>query len=329
MARKLLFLSLAGIFFSLVSPIFLPVPITIRTQAAALDKVKFGTSVKDHPAFYLPILAAEDKGFWKDQGLEVDWVPFTGAATLLRAVAAEAISMGMSGPVALVPAAARGVPVVIVANHNPTSEFLLLVRAESPYKEPKDLKGTKIGVLTLGAATHAYARVIAKAAGIEKEVKFVGTGGLVETIAALRVKAVDAIVLNFPPLVPLILAGEARELVALADYLPKGWMDQVVFTRKELIRDKPEVVKRVIKAVLQGNNFVLTNRAWTMEKMKAMSGFSEEAAAAVFSRLALSRTGKIERPAMENIRNFLLEYELVPKDKAPPLEEIYTTKFTD
>lgn len=297
--------------------------------ALAAEKLKLGTSVKLNPNFYLPILAGEEKGFWKEEGLEVEWVPFSSVATELRAVAAGALSLGMGGPVALVPAMARGIPVVIVSNHSPVSEFLILVRADSLLKEPRDLKGTRVGILTLGAATHAYGRVVAKVVGVEKEVRFVATGGPVETIAALRVKAVDSIVLSIWWLIDLILKGEARELAALADYLPKDWIDTVVFARKELVKDKPDVVRRVVKAILRGNNFALSNRSWSLEKMKAMSGYSEEAAKLIFERLRPSRTGKIERTAIENIRNFLIEYELVPREKAPPLDEIYTTKFID
>ncbi|MEE8450178.1 MAG: ABC transporter substrate-binding protein [Thermodesulfobacteriota bacterium] len=39
---------------------------------------------------------AENKGFWKGQGLEVEWVPFVGGGRLYRAVAAGRINMGVS-----------------------------------------------------------------------------------------------------------------------------------------------------------------------------------------------------------------------------------------
>jgi len=46
----------------------------------AADKLRFATTVKTHPILVMPVLAAEEKGFWKQNGLEAEWVPFEGDA---------------------------------------------------------------------------------------------------------------------------------------------------------------------------------------------------------------------------------------------------------
>lgn len=293
------------------------------------EKLKLGTAVKVFPGYYLPALAAEEKGFWKEQGLEVEWAPFRTPTDLMQAAAGRTISIGLAGAVVVIPAAAAGVPMVIVGNLYPPSDFYMWVRGDSPYKDPKELKGAKIGVQRFGTAPHVYARVVTKAAGVEKEVRFVGTGDIPETVAALRVKAVDAIVLTIYQLIKLKLTGEARELARLADYLPKEWMDQVIFARKDFINSSPDVVRRVVKAVIRANNFALDNPAWTVEKLKALSGYPDDVAQMMVKLVSLSRTGKIEQKAVENVRGFLIEYELLPKDKAPPVEEIYTARFVE
>src|SRR3990172_4897564 len=59
--------------------------------SAAGEKIKFATAVKLFPVFYLPVLAAEERGYWKEEDLEVEWVPFAGGHPMNQAIAAGAI----------------------------------------------------------------------------------------------------------------------------------------------------------------------------------------------------------------------------------------------
>src|SRR3989304_1514214 len=102
--KLLLFLFLMVLVVGVVSPIF------------AQEKEKLGSAIKLSPAFYLPVLAAEEKGFWKDNGLDVEWVPFAGGAAQMRAVAAGAIGIAYSGPDEPLMGAERGLGVIIVAD---------------------------------------------------------------------------------------------------------------------------------------------------------------------------------------------------------------------
>lgn len=295
----------------------------------AAEKVRFG-AVKAYPPYDLTILAAQEKGFWKEQGVEVDSALMKGGADVLRAATAGAISVGSMGAAATIQGIARGVPVFIVADYKTKSDFTLYVRADSSYKEPKDLKGAKIGVTALGGSTHVYALVVTKVAGLEKEVRFVGSGGIVESSAALRVKAIDVLSQSGFQMVPLLLAREVRVLALMADYLPKEWADIILFAHKDIIKDRPDALRRVVKAILKSSDFIMTNRSWSVEKLKTTQGVSEEGARLMFEQFHLSRTGKIERKAMENMRNLFIEYEIIPKGTtAPPVEDMFDTRFTD
>src|SRR3990172_7038063 len=58
-----------------------------RAVVEAADKITFGIPAKVSPAYYLPLLAGQEQGLWKEQGLDMEWVSFEGSAQLLRAVA--------------------------------------------------------------------------------------------------------------------------------------------------------------------------------------------------------------------------------------------------
>lgn len=154
------------------------------------------------------------------------------------------------------------------------------------------------------------------------------TGGVPQTIAALKAGAVDAIALSMFTMANLKFAGQVRELVAVADYLPKEWMDTTIFGTRDFIVKNPEVVRKFVKATLWAADFVQNNREWSIEKLKSLLGYSEEAAPEVYKLLVYSKDGKINRRALENVTRFLIEYGIVPKEKMPSVEAIYTMEFT-
>src|SRR3990172_2547450 len=114
------------------------------TQGA--DKVKLATSVKDNPAYYLPILAAEEKGIWKRQGLEVEWVGFRAGGEMAPAIAAGHVEIGITTAVLATQWAARKFAVIVVAALDSHEEWSLYVLTDSPLKKPVDLRGTKLGI---------------------------------------------------------------------------------------------------------------------------------------------------------------------------------------
>lgn len=71
-------------FWRTVLLVLLVVFALLPREGKAVEKLDLGTSIKFTPAYYLPILAAEDKGFFKEQGLEVEWVPFQKSMILAQ-----------------------------------------------------------------------------------------------------------------------------------------------------------------------------------------------------------------------------------------------------
>lgn len=315
MARKLSFsISSVGLIIGLVSPIF------------ALEKVKLGSSVKMAPAFYLSPLVAEERGFWKENGLEVEWVPFGGPPAQIRAVAAGAISIGAATAADPVTAADRGLPVVIVAEFFAQPQFRVWVRADRPYRHVRDLKGGRISVAALGGATHVFGRIMFAAHGMEKEVRFVGAGGAAESLAALSAGAVDASVEGLFIWVTPYLEGKIRETGNPIEYLPKPWLGIVTFARRDYTRSKPDVVKRVLRGMVQSLEFMQKNPRWTLDKMKSFQGLSEEAAKLVYDWIGPRATGKIDRKGVENIRRVFMEYGILT-EKAPAVDDLFTNEY--
>lgn len=315
--------------------ILLPAHVTFLTLACfsaawSLEKLKFATSVRESPVYYLPVLVAEEKGFWGQNGLEGEWVPFGGGPSMYRAVSAGAVSIGFASLSSQLQAVAAGVPVILISDLYSPDDFPVWVSGQSRIKEAKELKRAKVGVSRLGSVEQIYAMIMAKALGFQKdELKFVGTGGISQSLAGLKAGAIDAVVLPINVMVNLKISGEVREVASPASYLPKDWVGFSIFAMRDMVKNRPATVKSAIRTISMAVSFIKRNPEWSLEKMKSFSGFSGEAAKLLYEDLLLRYTdaGKINRKAVENVRDLLVEYGIVVKEKLPPLAELYTDQF--
>lgn len=295
----------------------------------AAEKFRYSTAVKGSVNYELPYYAALEKGYWKEQGLEAEYIPFRGGMAQMTAVVAHEINMGLDMAPVVFLAAARGVPVLVVAELVPKSEFYLWARTGGRFQEIKDLKkGAKVGIHAFGSTMEAYVRVITETQGVEKEVKIVAAGGVREAVAALKAGIVDMIMFSIFQTVKMVAAGEAFPLVKVSPYLPEEWLDFVIFARKDFV--KTDTAKRAVKAILQAISFIRENPGWARKKMKELQGLTDKEVEIIMTwhGLPYTKDGKIRRQAIENVRNFLLKYKLLPRDKTPPVEELYSTELT-
>lgn len=319
MKRQLSFVLAAGL-------AVLGIVVVTSGVALAAEKVRVGTALKGVIWMELPMIAAEERGFWKEQKLEVDWTPFVGGGAMYRAMAGGHLQFGLSKIHSFTEAATGGVPGVIVADTQNEEFFEIWVVANSRIKKAEELRGTKIG-MAQGAA-HASGMVIARGLGLEKEVKFVAVGGTPERVAAVKARAIDAFVQTINPVAELVVKGELRSVASEKPFLPKDRASDVVTAHKDFVRNNPETVRRVLKAILASLAFVRENRAWAIEKLRTRWGFSPEAAKLVYEGLSYGKDGKINPKGVENARNFLIDFGIVPKEKVPPVEQLYTAEFT-
>lgn len=303
--------------------------IAVLTFARAhAQKFKLGTGVKLSAPYYLTMIAAEEKGIWKKNGLDVEWVPFKGGGPFSQALAVGEIKMGFQAASGAFTAAARGSPVIIVSDlaKNP---FFFWVRGNSRFRQAADIKGAKIGVSSLASAPSAQGRIVAKALGLEKEVRFVGVGDLTTAMAGLKTGVIDAAIYGFDQMAELKYRGEVRDLIKNSDYLPREWVDLSIQARKDFLKEDAPLARRLVKACFQAVEFVTKERGWSVATIKATVGFSEGTAELIYDYVTplFTKDGKINLKALDNVRNFLIEYRLVPKEKVPTSQEIYTPEL--
>lgn len=310
---------------------FLAMELALPSGTLSAEKVRFAVAFKWAPAYVLVNQAIEENNFWKKMGLQVEWTGFRGGADMHRAVSAGAIDVGISGVVGTLYALAGGAPELMMARWESAPNYSIWVLSNSPLRKAQDIKGGKIGVFSVASSTTAFGLLALRRVGLsEKDVRFVGVGGQPARVAAVKSGAIDGFVQAYHSNVDLVARGEVRPLINIGDYLPKPWIEGVHLAHKDFVGKNPKVVMKTIRGIFQAIDFVRANRYWAAERLMTKRGFSSAAAKlAVDEKVLFPKVGReISRRALQNVIDFVAEYELIKKERLPAVDSmLYPGEF--
>src|SRR5262245_24596921 len=122
-----------------------------RTATRKRAPVRRGTAVLGYFSMVTPTLVAQEKGFFRAQGVTAEFQPFRGGPDLVKAVVAGQIHIGVSGATDVPVFRATGVPIRFIASQVDGNHFTLNVA--QAITSIADLKGKSIGVTRVAAAT--------------------------------------------------------------------------------------------------------------------------------------------------------------------------------
>lgn len=151
-------------------------PAIVRAQTAITFAVPNPSALT-----WLPYWVAVGEGYFGEEGFEPTLEAIDGSSAVLQAMTAGQAQIGAPGPGPTLGARARGVDVKFLYNLYPKSVFGLLVKDESSYQQPADLKGSVIGVGTADGAEVSFTRAIMTDLGLNEGADYsflpVGDGG--------------------------------------------------------------------------------------------------------------------------------------------------------
>ncbi|HLN85898.1 MAG TPA: ABC transporter substrate-binding protein [Candidatus Limnocylindrales bacterium] len=201
---------------------------------------------------FLPIYAAHQKGFYRDEGIDLEIILMSLAAANNAFFKNEIdYSAGLTG---LALAAARNYPakILIFTVIKPLQSFV----SRKEIKEPRDLKGKKVAGSSPGGSATILAYQGLKHFGLEpgKDVQVLPMGGSgAGRLAVLEQGVVDAALLSVPENI-LALNKGYNELIFLGDVVnfPQNGFGASVAR----IQQQPDEVYRMVRATLRGLQFV-------------------------------------------------------------------------
>lgn len=235
-------------------------PLTAQSQ----DKIKIAYSSTDTINQVWTI--AQDAGFYKKHGLDVDLV-YIGSTTIgIAAIVAQDIQVGNAAGSGVANAAVRGADTVSVGCVINVLAYELVVL--DSIKSAEDLKGKSIGISRFGSASDVAARELLKGLNLRpmEDVKILQIGGASERAAGFS----RGIIVGFPSPpgnVHLIPGGLPHRILADMADLPKPYPLPFIcaVTTKSYLAKKRDTVKKVVMALIEASHYFKTNREGTQK----------------------------------------------------------------
>ena len=210
-----------------------------------------------------PIWTTQEGGYFRREGLDVE-LPYIGGGTLLiSSMLGGDVQFAYGPSVPVVNAALRGSDLVFIANTGDTLIFSVMTKPE--IKEPTDLKGSKIGVTRLGGSADIALDYALKRWGLQRgrDVVVLQTGGLPESLAALRAGVIQGAVLS-PPNNLLAKKAGLREIVDIGQ-LGIIFPNTALSTTRSFVKSNRDTVVRLLRALGEGQHRLRTDKDFSMK----------------------------------------------------------------
>ena len=228
-----------------------------RPPVVAADKIKF--ALPGNSMGYLPLIVAVHRGFFKDEGIDIE---------LPRLIPAMAQNALLSGEVQYhgladsgLRLAAKGAPIKAIFYGADRPMYYLVGQKE--LHSVADLKGKKVGVSQFGGTSDLSARLALKKFGVEpdRDALLIQIGAEGTRVAALKVGSVAAIIVPVPAVVLLKREGfnELSFIGDVVEFASNGYS-----TTDQRIKEHPQEVKRVLRAMYRGLRFAKENPEGTI-----------------------------------------------------------------
>jgi NitT/TauT family transport system substrate-binding protein len=255
MRRRTSKLHLAFVLFALVGSV---------VHAQTLTPIHIGVSTNS--ATWFPLYVAWKKGLFRQQGLELLPV-YMQARTSLAALASKQIGY-ITQTGSAITAISRGLPARLVMVFTDKTHHVLVVKPE--ITSPSQLRGHVVAISQPGGTVHRELLMILEKFKIEpNEVKTASLGDTRTALAGLKAGNVDGAMLMTP--LELYLEKDGfKPLVYLKDILEYPLLGIIV--QADLLREKPDQVKKVLAGALRGIAFTKSRREEVVPLLKEFIG---------------------------------------------------------
>ncbi len=284
---------------------------------------------------FAPFYVARDKGYFAEQGLDVafqhgfetDFIKLVGTDELQFAVA--------SGEQVIL-ARAQGLPVVYVMTWYNQFPVVVFAPKERGLSTPKSLEGHRVGIPGLFGASFVAWKALVYAAGVDESKVTLESIGFTqaEAVAQGQVDAALDYAVNGP--VKLRQAGQEVDVIRVSDYinLPSNGL----VTNEKTLQERPELVQRVVRALLQGLDYTLDHPdeafAISIQAVPEAGGENEPVNRAIFDTVldewrppANVPLGWSDRERWAQAARFMREMGLV--DVEVDVDALFTNRFVE
>jgi len=198
-------------------------------------------------------------GYWKEEGYDVEVIglaPMIQPMPLLVAGRADFIQTGSSD---IIQANVLGGQPVRVAMQNTSLDWAIGVPADSTIKTLQDLKGKKIGVLSLAAGGIKYLKTYMVQCGLDpdKDISLIAVGFGAPAVQALRSNAVQGLFYWSAGLASFENAGLSMRYIFAPDW--RTYPDYSLAVMQSTLEKDPKMVEAIVRGAAKATLFAMTN----------------------------------------------------------------------
>ncbi|NBX90288.1 MAG: hypothetical protein EBQ86_09375 [Betaproteobacteria bacterium] len=234
--------------------------------ASAMQKVSIALAAR--PSLYhLPLLLADQLGYFKSEGLLIDWQDqesgLQAVQTLLQGQA-DVMAGAFEHTIDL---QARGLNyrAFVLQGRTPQISIGLSTRKVVGMRTLSDIKGLKIGVSSVGSATHWMAQHWLRQAGLSPEsVQFLELGSGPAVADALRLGVVDALC-HVDPLIhyleqknDLRVLADTRTLTNTQRFLGGPMASSCLLARSDFLQKRADAAQGLVNGVVHALKWLTT-----------------------------------------------------------------------
>lgn len=277
---------------------------TAEKQGHALEKIKIAYSSLS--GSMAPLWITHERGFFQRYGLDVQIVFAESGGTAVERLMSKEVAFAQIAGACVLQSNLRGADVVLIAGFLNTMGYRLMV----PWSitRPDQLQGTTVGVNQFGSSSDFVTRYFLNIYGLVpgKNVTILEVGSQPARLAALESGKIQATMLA----VPLSLKAGILGFHALADLQLLGleYQDTGLATTREFIKSRPELMRNVMKAYIEGIHYYKTHREDSLTILKKyLKTEGTEALKEVYEDLGLDLLPEKPYPTLRGIEIMLRE----------------------
>jgi ABC-type nitrate/sulfonate/bicarbonate transport system substrate-binding protein len=236
------------------------VPRVLAAESDKLSRVRMGLAARSTTS--MPFFVAKERGFFREEGLDAELIVMQAIQTIQATLGNSTQFASATG--SAVSAAVQGAEIKVIFAVTDRPSFDLI--AQPNITSVQQLRGKKIGTGGVGSLAEILARRILIANNVRpEEVSILATGPSHVTYLSLKAKVIDAAPLQMP--LTFTAQDEGfRKLAAAGDFYQS--VQGGLATTKVLLTEHPELVTKVVRAMLRATRLIKSDRKYAIDFLK-------------------------------------------------------------
>lgn len=209
-----------------------------------------------HQAQFAGNYVAAQKGFYEEQGIEANLIPYSEENKPIEAVVSGKATFGITGADELILAREKGLPVkafAVIYKINPVVAYSL---KKSGITKPSDFVGKTVGIEKEVNVEYLYAAMMSKLKIDRSKIKEIPIGSTATELLEGKTDVSTGYVINEPH--QAIAAGQDVNIILMADFGVNMYAD-VLFATEDTINTNPFLVERFLRGTLKGWQYAIEN----------------------------------------------------------------------